>query len=357
MEELDETTMSERKVEDIDCAEQIRRQLEAMNVDSGGGGSVTRSRSQALNVSMPSRSSQVSTTSDSEDDEFFDEEDHFDDGNPAQGDGATAPASYPSPTGTSAPAVNGSQSRIDADKQAGMDGTLKRGQPKNGTGEGRQGNGKSGIDRYIHMSKLEIDPGMDYCFSKRSPDIVIKEDPDDMDTLGQENGSLTFNSEESYEESSEVIFLRYAPSQQEFGQHVCALLNNHGKRGVLVIGIENCEIKKMVGRVKGIYMDRGDRDRFQQAFDHVLRRFKPRNPLDDGLVEPPVFKPVTNIPADLRQAEDETGNKVPMTITVAVRSPPPPAVNFIYDGHVYKRGERGETFVDMNGTMHDISSL
>jgi len=198
----------------------------------------------------------------------------------------------------------------------------------------------------FYMSKLEIEPGMDFKVAKSSADIQVKEDPDDLETLGEEKGHsydniIKINSENK----SQVIFSERIPTQMHCGQDLCALLNNNKKRGVLVVGVSDG------GIVRGVMMDRKDKDLFRQSLDTTLSRMEPINPLDDNLVLSPVFKPVKNHPSRLRDVMYpgtrywETGDKTPMTVEVEVKSPPEgrPSIQFKYDGHVYKRTEKGTT--------------
>ena len=107
----------------------------------------------------------------------------------------------------------------------------------------------------------------------RSPEVRIK---DEMGA-GEKGGcDRTYNYETiitiQKELQPQFVFFEKAPPQMDFGRHLCALLNNQGKRGSMVVGVTP------TGLVRGILMDRKDKDIFRQNIDSALRRFDPVNP-------------------------------------------------------------------------------
>ena len=109
----------------------------------------------------------------------------------------------------------------------------------------------------------------------RSPEVRIKEEVGTGEKGGG-GGGRTYNYDTIItipkELQHQFVFFEKAPPQMDFGRHLCALLNNQGKRGSLVVGVTP------TGLVRGILMDRKDKDIFRQNIDSALRRFDPVNP-------------------------------------------------------------------------------
>lgn len=111
--------------------------------------------------------------------------------------------------------------------------------------------------------------------------------------------------------------------------------------GVLVLGVTSA------GIVRGVLMDRKDKDLFRQGVDNTLRRMDPANPLDEDLILPPVFRPVANHPSALRadlypRWDAPSADKTPMVIQVEVR-PPSGGRQFTYDGEAFARTQAGDS--------------
>ena len=103
-----------------------------------------------------------------------------------------------------------------------------------------------------------------------------------------------------------------------------------------------------VGIVRGVMMDRKDKDLFRQSLDNTLRRMDPVNPMDEDLILAPVFKPVLNHPSTLRLQtalplwDRPDPDKTAMVIQVEVRQ----AGNnrqFTYDGEAFDRSPSGHS--------------
>jgi len=191
----------------------------------------------------------------------------------------------------------------------------------------------------FYLSKTDLNPTIDFKITTRSPEVRIK---DEMGA-GEKGGcDRTYNYETiitiQKELQPQFVFFEKAPPQMDFGRHLCALLNNQGKRGSMVVGVTP------TGLVRGILMDRKDKDIFRQNIDSALRRFDPVNPSDNGLVLPPTFKAVCNHPSELRPAHHDwdTKDKNPVIIEIEVVELPRKAV-FSYAGETFVRTKSGQT--------------
>ena len=112
---------------------------------------------------------------------------------------------------------------------------------------------------------------------------------------------------------------------------------------MLVVGVTP------VGIVRGVMMDRKDKDLFRQSLDNTLRRMDPVNPMDEDLILAPVFKPVLNHPSTLRQEtlrplwDRPDPDKIAMVIQVEVRQAGDAARQFTYDGEAFDRSPNGHS--------------